>query len=213
MKKLLLATLFLGCNATHATREALAINTFKKSNYINKCNISHDLYRDMHNLGVRPEVVNAFEKNSKVTCKVLKSKDVIIVDYTKSINDNRLFVVSYGDSSVKYTAMVSHAFNTGRGNYAKKFSNVPNSNYSSKGLFKIHDRVVRSISPYSFPVSGLENQNNNAYRRNITIHRSLFDDNDYVGHSEGCFAITPEAIKKMKEFNIGGSYLYAYYQS
>lgn len=175
----------------------------------NKCNFPEITYQVFIDLGIDSKVVNKFENNSKVSCSNLKSKDVIIVDFNKSIDDDRLYVISYSEKKVKFKTMVSHAFNTG-GDYPETFSNVPGSNYSSKGLFKIHERVVRSIAPYSFPVSGLDSENSNAYKRNITIHRSLFNDNDYVGHSYGCFALTPESIKKIKEYNIAGSYLYAF---
>jgi len=209
MKNFLLTLTLLNCTSL---KEANAKNSFNESDYTNKCKFSKDVYKDLYELGVQADIINKFEANSKVSCNTLKTKDVVIVDFTKSIYDKRLYVFSYKEGKVKYTAMVSHAFNTGD-EYADSFSNVPNSNYSSKGLFKIHERVVRSIPPYSFPVSGLEKENSNAYKRNITIHRSLFDDNNYVGHSYGCFALTPEAIKKMKEFNISNSYLYVYYNT
>ena len=197
---------------TYAYPESFPEEHITITDYTNKCNFPESLYQTLHKEGIASELINKFENHSKVNCSTLKSKDIILVDYTMSINEKRFFVISYTENKVKYKGMVSHAFNTGD-DYAESFSNVPNSNYSSKGLFKIHERVVRSILPYSFPVSGLDSENNNAYKRNITIHRSLFDDNDYVGHSYGCFALTPAGIKKIKEFNIANSYLYAYYES
>lgn len=187
--------------------------TFSISDYKNKCGFSSSVYKNLEKSGLTPDIINSFESNKKVKCSKLRSKDVIIVDYTKSIYEERFHVVSYSKKKIKYSALVSHAFNTDDDNgYARVFSNIPGSNFSSKGLYKIHKRVVRTVRPYSFPVEGLDSENSNAYRRNITIHRSLFDDNDYVGHSYGCFALTPEGIKKIKEYDIEGSYLYVYYK-
>jgi len=188
-------------------------STFSMRNYKNKCGFSSSIYKKFAKEGLTSDIINSFESSKKVKCSKLRSKDVIIVDYTKSIYEERFYVVSYSEKKIKYSALVSHAFNTDDDNgYARVFSNVPGSNFSSKGLYKIHIRVVRTVRPYSFPVEGLDSENNNAYRRNITIHRSLFNDNDYVGHSYGCFALTPEGIKKIKEYDIESSYLYVYYK-
>ena len=205
----------IGLNTTISltTSESQAATTdhFRMSDYDNKCNFSPSVYKAFSKSGVEADAINSFENHPKVKCSTLRQKDVILVDFMMSLHEDRFFVLSYSGKKVKFAGMVSHAFNTGD-DYAYDFSNVPNSNYSVKGLFKTHNRVVRSIPPYSYPLSGLDTENSNTFRRNITIHRSVFDDNDYVGHSYGCFALTPDGIKKIKEFNIEGTYLYAYHE-
>lgn len=196
---------------TTSESQAATADHFRMSDYDNKCNFSPSVYKAFLKAGVEADAINAFENHPKVKCSTLRQKDVILVDFMMSLHEDRFFVLSYSDKKVKFAGMVSHAFNTGD-DYAYDFSNVPNSNYSVKGLFKTHERVVLSIPPYSYPLSGLDQENSNTRRRNITIHRSVFNDNNYVGHSYGCFALTPDGIKKIKEFNIEGTYLYAYYE-
>lgn len=184
---------------------------FNLENYDNTCSISEETYINFYNAGISYDLVNSFE-SSLDDCESMTNKDILLVDYTKSIFEKRLYVVSYSEGIVKYVSLVSHARKSGI-KFADSFSNVPDSNFSVTGLFKIHEKEIRTIPPYSYPIDGLEENNSNTFSRNITIHQTVLESNKAVGYSQGCFSITKEAIEIFPSFDIENSYLYVYYEN
>ena len=70
----------------------------------------------------------AIQKQYKVTNR----KYVVMVDFSKSIDEDRLYIVNTKTAQIEITSIVSHGINSGK-QYATDFSNVMESNKSSLG--------------------------------------------------------------------------------
>ena len=70
--------------------------------------------------------------------KVPNDKYVVMVDFSKSILEERLYVVNTKTAQIEMTSIVSHAWNSGS-IYASNFSNVNKSKKSSLGAYLTED--------------------------------------------------------------------------
>jgi hypothetical protein len=127
---------------------------------------------------------------------------VVIIDYTKPIDDVRLFVVDMEKSTIVLRSIVAHARNSGL-IYATDFSNQFNTHKSSPGAYQTKGTYFGGFG-YSMVLKGLESFNNNAEKRYIVFHSTGFNSDGKVAdikrimhskYSWGCFA-TPEEINK-----------------
>jgi len=125
----------------------------------------------------------------------LVKKDVlVIIDYRKPSNQDRLFVIDMKRRQLKYKSLVAHGKNSGLIR-ATRFSNRPGSHMSSLGVF-ITGETYRGRHGYSLNIHGMEKGVNHlAEKRRIVIHGA-----DYVswrhirkyghlGRSFGCPAV------------------------
>jgi hypothetical protein len=136
---------------------------------------------------------------------VPNKKYVVIVDYTKPIFLDRLYVVDMEANSIVISSKVSHAYNSGK-IYATDFSNVPGSKKSSLGAY-VTGKIKYGKFGYSMIIHGLEKQNSNACSRNIIFHSSK--KMNYIW-SAGCFA-TPEKInRRIIDLIHGGCLVYVF---
>jgi hypothetical protein len=114
----------------------------------------------------------------------------IIIDYTKNILQERLYILDLKKANIILSSRVSHAWNSGA-LYPKMYSNKRGSAMSSKGTFVTGEKIVSPKFGYSMLVKGLEiGVNNNARVREIIFHS---DARMKTKWSNGCFA-TPEKI-------------------
>lgn len=114
---------------------------------------------------------------------------VIIIDYTKNISQERLYVINMKTKEVVISSRVSHAFLSGM-LIPSDYSNQPGSNKSSKGNF-ITKGTYNGFFGYSMVIKGLDKGiNDKAESRAIIFHSDK--KMDYLW-SKGCFA-TPEDI-------------------
>jgi hypothetical protein len=125
---------------------------------------------------------------------------VILVDYTKDIFSKRLFVIDMNTHEIVIESKVSHAFNSGV-LYARKFSNVPGSNTSSKGNF-ITDKTRYGKFGYSMEIKGLDKGvNDNVQSRHIIFHSNKKMKTPW---SYGCFATSEDINKKILDLTNDG---------
>lgn len=130
---------------------------------------------------------------------------VVVVDYSKPIFVDRLYVVDMQSEKIIICSKVSHAYNSGK-IYATDFSNVPGSKKSSLGAY-VTGKTKYGKFGYSMIIHGLDPQNSNACSRNIIFHSSK--KMNYIW-SAGCFA-TPEKInKRIIDLINGGCLVYAF---
>ena len=95
---------------------------------------SNELYQRLDTPKLDKKVLNiALKGLSKIDVK--NKKVLTIIDYTKSANEKRLFVIDLKKEKIIFDTYVSHGKNTG-GEFAKTFSNNINSHQSSVGFFK-----------------------------------------------------------------------------
>jgi len=70
--------------------------------------------------------------------KVTNDKYVVMIDYSKSILEERLYVVNTKTAQIEMTSIVSHAWKSGA-LYASNFSNDNKSKKSSLGAYLTED--------------------------------------------------------------------------
>ncbi len=145
----------------------------------------------------------------------LKKKDIItIVDFSKPSTEKRFYVINIESKQVLYKDFVAHGKNTGE-NYAKSFSNKPQSLKSSLGLF-VTAETYHGKHGYSLKLDGLEKENNNARAREIVIHgadyvsQKFIDKYGRLGRSWGCPALPLAVSKEIIDKISGGSCLFIY---
>lgn len=174
--------------------------------------IDKDLYEKLGAPRLDKKVFNrALEGLSEIDTE---NKEVItIIDYTKSANEKRLFVIDLKKEKIIFDTYVSHGKNTG-GEFAEKFSNNIDSLQSSVGFFKTSNTYMGS-NGYSMRLDGLEKGiNDNARERNIVIHgakyatESFINKNGRLGRSWGCPAVPLDLSKDLINSIKGGSIVY-----
>jgi hypothetical protein len=143
----------------------------------------------------------AIQKQYKVT----KDKYVVMVDYSKSINEERLYVVNTKTAQIEITSIVSHGKNSGK-QYATDFSNVMESNKSSLGAY-LTENTYYGHYGYSLVLKGLDKTNSNAKKRKIIFHSSKIMQTKW---SFGCFSLPEKNTKKIIDMIKGGCLVYAY---
>jgi hypothetical protein len=129
-------------------------------------------------------IINLARKIAK-KYDVPNKKYVIVIDYSKSIDEKRLFVVS--QNKIIHKSQVSHGVNSGK-DYPIDFGNELNSLKSSLGAYVTTSAYYGNYG-YSMRVKGLDKElNSNAEKRQIVFHSNKKMKTKY---SWGCFA-TPE---------------------
>ena len=140
---------------------------------------------------------------------------VVIIDYTKSIDDVRLFLVDIERSTIMLRSTVSHARNSGL-IFATNYSNERDTKKSSPGAYQTKGTYFGDYG-YSMVLKGLESFNNNAEKRYIVFHSTGFSsdgkivDINRIMHSKyswGCFATSEDINKKIIDMVKNGSLVY-----
>jgi len=145
--------------------------------------------------------------NAKLIHKNYKSNKqyVVMIDYSKSIDEERLFLVDVVNSKIVLKSRVSHAWNSGR-QFAFDFSNTPNTKKSSLGVYKTSTTYYGRFG-YSLKVKGLEERNSNAESRSIIFHSNKLMKTKW---SWGCFATPEETNTKLIDLIKGGCLVYVF---
>ena len=133
---------------------------------------------------------------------------LVIIDYTKSSNDERFYVLDLDKKQLVYSTRVAHSKNSGL-EIPLEFSDDPNSYQSSLGFFLTLGEYNGAYG-YSLRLKGLEeNINANAESRAIVIHGGDIVNDEYIkkfgfaGRSLGCpvlpTALTKEIVNYIKQ--------------
>jgi hypothetical protein len=139
----------------------------------------------------------------------LSAKDIVsIIDFSKSANDKRLWIIDLKNKKLLYHSLVAHGRNTGEV-YAEKFSNTPHSNQSSLGFYVTTNTYIGKHG-LSLRLSGIEHGiNDKAESRAIVMHGADYVSDSFIkkvgrlGRSQGCPAI-PYAIHEAVIRDIAG---------
>jgi L,D-transpeptidase catalytic domain len=139
-----------------------------------------------------------------------------VIDYSKPSTEKRMWVYDLRSRALLFTELVSHGRGSGK-TMATAFSNAPESNQTSLGLFRIGETYV-GHNGYSARLDGLEpGVNDRARDRAIVIHGAPYVNgtvakaNGYLGRSLGCPAVRPEIAHALIDAVKGGGLLFAYY--
>jgi hypothetical protein len=160
----------------------------------------------------------AWKGYHKLLQKGLLSRDSIlsICDFSQSSRHKRLFIINIEQQKLIINTYVAHGRRSG-GEYARSFSNSPESHKSSLGFY-ITKSTYWGDHGLSLKIAGLEKGfNDKAARRNIVVHGSDYVGSDFLqnnrfsGRSYGCpavpSAVTDEVIDVIKD----GTCLFIYY--
>ncbi len=160
---------------------------------------------------------NAFELAFKAYMNTQLSNNNIltIIDFTKPSNQKRFYVIDIKANKLLYKTFTSHGKNTGY-QYAKNFSNIPESKQSSLGFFKT-GQTYYGKHGFSLRLHGVEkNINHKAYERAIVIHGADYMSDDFIaqhnraGRSWGCPALPRHLSKEIINTIKNGSGLFIY---
>lgn len=150
-------------------------------------------------------------QNSSIT----DSTKLTIVDFSKSSNEKRFFVVDLKKRKLLFTSYVSHGKNSGE-LYAKKFSNSDGSHKSSLGFY-ITSNTYYGKHGYSLRLKGQEEGfNSKAEQRAIVMHGAKYVSEDFIkkygrlGRSWGCPALPLNLSKSVINEIKGGTCLFIF---
>ena len=143
------------------------------------------------------------------------TKILSIVDFTQPSTAKRLYVFDLEEHELLFQTYVAHGKGTGN-NWAKKFSNVPESHQSSLGFYKTLG-TYSGKHGYSLKLKGLESGINDlAESRAIVMHGASYVSESFIkkygrlGRSFGCPSVPTALSKSIIDVIKGGSCLFIY---
>jgi len=163
--------------------------------------IYRDLNADDLNYFIFLEAYQGFV-NYKRKGLIENSNVITIIDFDKTSNEKRFFVVDLIAHKVLFNSYVAHGQKTGELE-AKVFSNKVNSHQSSLGFY-LTDNTYFGKHGLSLRLDGLEKGlNDNARDRNIVVHSADYVSSEYIdknqrlGRSWGCPALPDENYEEV----------------
>lgn len=173
---------------------------------------------NLDDLGLSQDAFNyaiaGYEK-LKQSGKIINDKVLSIVDFTKPSYKKRLFVIDLSNFKLLFNTYVAHGQNTGK-EYAKAFSNKPESYQSSLGFYVTSGTYVGK-NGFSMHLDGLEyGINHLAEERAIVMHgapyvsEGMIRSQGYIGRSHGCPAVPEKLNKPIIEKIKNGSCFFIY---
>lgn len=150
--------------------------------------------------------------------KLNKEGIITICDFSQSSRRKRLYVIDLIEYKLLLNTYVAHGRNSG-GEYARNFSNKPQSRQSSLGFYRTKTAYWGGHG-LALTLSGLEpGINDKAERRRIVVHGSRYIGDDYsrlgkfMGRSFGCPAVPMQESKILINTIKDGSCLFIYHPS
>jgi len=135
-----------------------------------------------------------------------------IVDFTRSSNQPRLFIVNL-NTGVVHTHFTSHGKGSDPANtgHARRFSNRSGSDESSYGFYRTGEVYIGKHGR-SLRLDGLSSSNSNARARAIVMHAAWYvtEKGHHSGRSDGCFALDPAKRDTVISELEGGALLYGW---
>jgi len=138
----------------------------------------------------------------------IKKDILIVIDFSKSSNSKRLWIIDMVAKTVVYNTLVAHGRNSGD-EFANAFSNDNSSNKSSLGFYATGE-IYNGKHGQSLRLDGLERGvNSNARSRGVVMHAADYVSENFIkmhrrlGRSQGCPALpanlTKEVINLVKD--------------
>ena len=138
-----------------------------------------------------------------------------VIDYSLPSTKPRLWVLDLSQGKVLFNELVAHGQGSG-GNYATRFSNLPDSHQSSLGLY-LTAGTYTGGNGYSLKLRGLEpGVNDLAESRYIVMHGAWYVSAQHarthgrIGRSWGCPALPKETAGPVIDTIKEGSFLFVY---
>lgn len=203
----------------------VAVNT-AKATVTEKVNTVSETELLYNNISAHSSTMPAYDCFSKAVkgYKLLKAQGKIkkellaVIDFTKSSNSKRLWIIDMATQTVVYNTLVAHGRNSGD-EYANAFSNT-NSSYKSSLGFYATGEIYSGKHGRSLKLDGLENGlNSNARNRGVVMHAADYVSESFIkahhrlGRSQGCPALPGELTEKVISLLQGKSCLFIYHKS
>ena len=148
--------------------------------------------------------------------KINKEGIITICDLSQSSRRRRLYLIDLNQYKILLNTYVAHGKNSGA-EYARKFSNRPESLQTSLGFYKTK-KTYWGGHGLALTLSGLEpGFNDKAERRKIVVHGSQYIGDNYkrwgrfMGRSFGCPAVPMKQSKLLINTIKNGSCLFIYH--
>src|SRR5690606_38945307 len=163
--------------------------------------VYHSLSTNSFSLPTKESFTQALEGYYRLSEKGTFEKPLLtVIDFSMSANEKRLWIIDLTQNEVVHQTYVAHGRNSGN-EYAKSFSNIPESFQSSLGFYNTAESYFGKHG-YSLRLDGLEKGiNDKARDRAIVIHgadyvsESFIQNQGRLGRSLGCPALTQEESK------------------
>ena len=175
--------------------------------------LSHDGAR-----GLSPTVLaSALDAVASARARGFSGRDdlLTVIDYSLPSTKPRLWVLDLANGKVLFRELVAHGQGSG-GNYATRFSNLPDSHQSSLGLF-LTGGTYTGGNGYSLKLRGLESGVNDlAESRYIVMHGAWYVSPEHarthgrIGRSWGCPALPKETAGPVIDAIKDGSFLFVH---
>lgn len=150
--------------------------------------------------------------------KIARTDLLTICDFSQSSAQKRFYIIDINKGALLTNTYVAHGKNSG-GEYANKFSNIPESLQSSLGFY-VTQQTYQGEHGLSLRVNGLEpGFNDNAFARSIVIHGAAYVDaarakyGMFMGRSFGCPALPQNESSRIIQTIKNGSCLFIYHPS
>lgn len=157
-------------------------------------------------------------KNLAAAGRLFKKQVLSICDYSQSSRRKRLYIIDVERRQLLLQTYVAHGRNSG-GEYARAFSNRPESHKSSLGFFVTTSTYLGGHG-LALNLEGQEKGiNDRADDRKIVIHGSRYVSasylrhNPFIGRSLGCPAVPARESGKIIQLIKNGSCFFIYHPS
>lgn len=126
-----------------------------------------------------------------------------LIDMSISSGSNRFFVYDIEKDSVLHAGLVAHGYGNSSGNNVT-FSNVPGSNSSSIGKYRIGGAYNGKFG-LAYKLHGLDKTNSNAFDRFVVLHaHECVPDNETAPQticmSQGCPTVAPSFLQTLATY-------------
>ncbi len=143
-----------------------------------------------------------------------------VIDYSRPSFMKRMVIIDLKTGRQSFYR-VAHGKNSGE-LFARQFSNIPESNMSSLGLFHVGERYYGDHG-LALRLDGLDSlRNGNAAKRDIVLHEAGYVSIPFIllnvvtgygpmiGRSNGCFAVSQRDIGEVVQKLYDGGFIYAW---
>lgn len=126
-----------------------------------------------------------------------------MADMSITSGSNRFFVFDFVKDTVLLAGLVAHGYGNSSGSNVS-FSNVPGSNCSSPGKYRIANAYNGKFG-LAYKLHGLDNTNSNAFNRFVVLHAhecvpEAEVSPGYICMSQGCPTVSPSFLQSLKKF-------------
>ncbi|MFD2787393.1 murein L,D-transpeptidase catalytic domain-containing protein [Hymenobacter rubripertinctus] len=139
---------------------------------------------------------------------LFNARHAVLIDMDRASSEPRLAVYDLRKGRPLLRTRVMHGQGSG-GKFARAFSNWEGSKRTALGRYVVV-RAYRGRFGRAYRLAGLDATNDNAITRSIVLHSSGSVRAGRIGRSDGCPAVSAEALARMRPWLKPGTLLWIY---